>query len=157
MRLSAAERQELDAILAPYEQDAAVQSMAEYQQHGVVDTLSHVRNVAELCWWLAKRLHLDVDERALATGAFLHDFYLYDWHGSGWQHSFKHPGRARINARNYFDVDEKTQDVIARHMWPINISRVPNSVESALVCVADKIVSAHETLFQRREKKRLVD
>jgi len=148
-QLTQEERIRLDSILKGFEADPYVRSMADYTQHGAVDTLTHCRSVAALSWLIAKRLHLDVDERVLAQGALLHDFYLYDWHGAGWRHSYRHPEAARRNAVERFHVDEATQDVIASHMWPINPTHIPSSTEAWLVTIADKIVSAHETLFQR--------
>jgi len=155
MRLQQQERAQMDAILAPYADDPRVLSMASYTQHGVVSTLDHCRSVAEVSWWISKRLHVPVDERPLLTGAFLHDFYLYDWHGSGWQHSYRHAPRACKNASKAFGVDKHTQAIIRSHMWPIGITHPPRTREAVIVCLADKLVSLHETLFQRKRRRRI--
>lgn len=155
MRLSTEERATLEATLTPYVRNRLVQSMSSYVQHGVVNTLDHCRSVAEVSLWLARRLHLNVDTNALLVGACLHDFYLYDWHGAGWRHSYRHAARARENAVKYFDVDERTQQVIRCHMWPLGITHVPHSREAVIVCLADKYVSLHETLFQRNQRRRI--
>ena len=149
MRLREEERAELDAVLAPYEADERVQSMGHFVQHGRVSTLEHCRSVCALSWWLCKRLHLKVNEQVLVAGALLHDFYLYDWHGAGWRHSYRHAERARRNAVEYFGIDARTQAVIRCHMWPIGITHIPRSREAVLVSIADKCVSLHETLFLR--------
>lgn len=153
MRLTADEREQLEATLAPYEGDSEVRRMASFVQHGSVDTLSHCRSVAEVSWWLAHRLHANVDRTSLLVGALLHDFYLYDWHGAGWRHSYRHAECARRNAAQRFDVDRHTQQVIRCHMWPISITHVPSTREALLVCIADKYVSLHETLFQRHRRR----
>ena len=155
LQLTQQERDRLDSLLKGFEADPYVRSMAAYTQHGVVDTFTHCRNVAALSWFIAKRLNLKVDERVLVTGAMLHDFYLYDWHGAGWRHSYMHPEAARRTAVEHFHVDKATQDVIASHMWPINPLRIPSSTEAWIVTIADKLVSTHETLFQRKEAKPL--
>ena len=149
MPLSAEERDRLEELLAPYKRDADVLSMKRFTQHGSVSTFDHCQAVAELSYLLARRLPWKVDEKIVAAGAFLHDFYLYDWHGSGWRHSYRHAGRACENAVARFGIDEATQEVIRCHMWPISPTRVPRTWEAVIVGLSDKLVSLHETLFKR--------
>ena len=80
MQLSVTEREQLYAILEKYDQNPKVQQMREFIQHGDVTTYQHCKNVVLVSCWLNHRLHLGADETSLAVGAFLHDFYLYDWH-----------------------------------------------------------------------------
>ena len=80
MQLSDTERQRLTTILAQYDQHPEVQRMREFIQHGDVTTYQHCKNVVLVSFWLNRRFHLGADETSLAVGAFLHDFYLYDWH-----------------------------------------------------------------------------
>jgi uncharacterized protein len=150
MRLTKEDQQALNTTLAPYLKTDVVQQMASYTQHGKVSTLSHCMNVARTSLLLSRKLHLNVDEQTMLVGALLHDFFLYDWHGSGWRHSYRHAERARRNAVTHFGVDERTQHVIRCHMWPMGITRVPMTREAILVNLSDKYNSLHETLFQRR-------
>ena len=101
MQLSVTERERLYAILEKYDQNPKVQQMREFIQHGDVTTYQHCKNVVLVSCWLNHRLHLGADETSLAVGAFLHDFYLYDWHKKGTfhgirrlfeMHGFSHPG-----------------------------------------------------------------
>ena len=57
-----------------------VQRMRQFVQHGNISTFDHCLSVALLSYALVKLLHLPVNRRTLVLGAFLHDFYLYDWH-----------------------------------------------------------------------------
>ena len=82
MQLSDTERQCLTTILARYDQHPEVQRMREFIQHGDVTTYQHCKNVVLVSFWLNRRFHLGADETSLAVGAFLHDFYLYDWHSA---------------------------------------------------------------------------
>lgn len=158
MRLSQAERRQLYAILEKYDQHPDVQRMREYIQHGSVTTYQHCKNVVAASFWLNRRLHLGADETSLAVGAFLHDFYLYDWHKKGTfhglhrlfeMHGFSHPGYACINASRVFGITKKEQSIIASHMWPLTFRHVPSCREAVIVCLADKYCAVVESMFQR--------
>ena len=143
----------IEKTLSDIKSDCHVQKMKDFQQHGCVSTYEHCESVVELSYKINRALHLNSDMDTLLKGALLHDFYLYDWHeeddGSHQLHGFIHAERACLNAKRYFDVNEKIQHVIWCHMWPLNIRRIPKSREAWIVCVADKYVSVYETLFKR--------
>lgn len=153
IKLSKSERDSLHTCLKDYLKDGRVQQMNEYIQHGNVTTLDHCMNVTRMSMWLNHRLHIGGDDKSLAVGALLHDFYLYDWHcdddGSHRLHGFSHPGKASENAKKYFNIGQKEQKIIESHMWPLTISKLPSSREAVIVCIADKYCSAYETLFLR--------
>ena len=79
MQLSQTERERLSAILEQYDHHPKVQEMREFIQHGDVTTYQHCKNVVVVSCWINHRFHLGADETTLDVGAFLHDFYLYDW------------------------------------------------------------------------------
>lgn len=158
MQLSETEAQQLDAILDQYDRHPAVQQMRQYIQHGSVTTYEHCRNVVLVSYWLNRRLHLGADETALAVGALLHDFYLYDWHTSGSfhglrrlfeMHGFSHPKSACLNACSYFAITKKEQNIISSHMWPLTLRHMPKCREAIIVCLADKYCAIVESMFQR--------
>ena len=145
----AAERRFRDAV-ASLEDAARVPAMRACVQHGSVSTWDHCVRVAHASLSLAEALHLRVSERELTRAALLHDYFLYDWHEPGHTaHATQHPLLALRNAREDFDLTPLEQNVIASHMWPLPPTRVPQSREAALVCVADKWCSLVETLFMR--------
>ena len=90
MQLSQTERERLSAILEQYDHHPKVQEMREFIQHGDVTTYQHCKNVVVVSCWINHRFHLGADETTLAVGAFLHDFYLYDWHKQGSFHGLRH-------------------------------------------------------------------
>ena len=158
MQLSDTERQRLTAILAQYDQHPEVQRMREFIQHGDVTTYQHCKNVVLVSFWLNRRFHLGADETSLAVGAFLHDFYLYDWHKRSSfrglrrlfeMHGFSHPGYACVNAQRVFHITKKEQDIIASHMWPLTFRHVPTCREAFIVCLADKYCAVVESMFRR--------
>ena len=124
MQLSQTERERLSAILEQYDHHPKVQEMREFIQHGDVTTYQHCKNVVVVSCWINHRFHLGADETTLAVGAFLHDFYLYDWHKQG---SFRG----------------------ASHMWPLTFRHVPTCREAVIVCLADKYCAIVESMFRR--------
>lgn len=154
-KLTEAEEACMREILRGYADDPNALQMQEFIQHGTVTTYDHCMRVARIAFWLNRRLGCGADEVSLVRGAFLHDFYLYDWHHAKnithW-HGFKHPLIARYNAETIFDLNDIEKDIIQSHMWPLTLTLVPHSREAALVCLADKMSSTWETALERRPK-----
>lgn len=122
----------------------------EHIQHGTVTVHAHCINVAKHSLMLADKLKIRVRRRELIRGALLHDYFLYDWHDKEHinpfkLHGFFHPGRALRNATRDFELTEREQDIIRKHMWPMTIIP-PKCREAWIVTVADKWVSLLETL-----------
>ena len=129
--------------------------MKECTQHGKTSVYKHCLKVGFLSYLLAKKLKMDYI--SIARGAFLHDFFLYDWHttktAKHWYilkdlHGFKHPETAKENAVKIFDVNEIEQDIIENHMFPLTFYRLPKHKEAVIVILVDKYCSTIET-FKR--------
>jgi uncharacterized protein len=100
-------------------------------------------------YYLAKNFRLDA--AAVARGALLHDFFLYDWRTTGRRHHpVTHPRTALRNARKRFALTPIEQDIIATHMWPIGKPFYAYP-ESFLVSSVDKLVSAREAAAMLRQ------
>lgn len=156
-RLTPAESACVDEILRGYADNPHAQHMKDFIQHGTVTTYEHCMRVARIAFWLNRRLGLAADEVSLVRGAFLHDFYLYDWHhckGITHWHGFKHPQAALYNAETLFDLNNTEKDCIRCHMWPLTVTAVPRTREAVLVGTADKISSSWETVMERRAVRR---
>ena len=156
MKLKHEELRELAKARRELAQKGEFRTMRRYIQHGSVTTYEHVCGVAAMSLALAGLLHWKVDRDSLLKGALLHDFYLYDWHKQklGNLHGFHHPAAACRNAVEQYAINEKTQNIIRAHMWPLTLTVLPQSREAALVGTADKLVSMHETLFRRQKRKK---
>ena len=118
-------------------------------QHGGVTCFDHSVAVAVLSLRIARRLRLRLDRRSMVRGALLHDYFLYDWHVSDPSHrlhGFRHAQRALENAERDFLLNPVEADIIRRHMFPLNL-KPPRFQESAVVCCADKVCAAHETVL----------
>ena len=153
MKLTSEEKREIGAQLSALRKNPKFHAMRHYRQHGRISTYDHARSVALISFRLDKLLHAHSDRRTLLKAALLHDFYLYDWHRKDHPHAalhgFYHPAVAAKNAKKEYGVSEEVASAIRSHMWPLTLTRIPKSREAALVCLADKIAAARETLFQR--------
>jgi uncharacterized protein len=115
-------------------------------QHRKINCYDHSVSVACMSVWFVRRLNIDADVRNLIRGALLHDYFLYDWHEpdkSHRLHGFIHAKRALNNAKRDFDLSSMEEDIIAKHMFPLNPD-VPRYKESLIVNFADKICAACE-------------
>ena len=125
---------------------ANMQKEKKFLQHGKVSVYTHSVRVAVLSLFLAELLRVKVNEEAMMRGALLHDYFLYDWHekdDSHRWHGFSHARAALKNAKKDFQLGEIEQDVIQKHMFPLNL-KPPKYKESVLVCLADKLSALEE-------------
>lgn len=121
-----------------------VRSMKLYNQHRGVDCLKHSLNVSIFSYLICRKLGLDY--RSAARGGLLHDFFLYDWHCGnphGGLHAFRHPKIASMNAGRTFQLNQREQDVIKKHMWPLTVS-LPKYPETFIVILVDKFFCIRE-------------
>ena len=154
-RLSAKDRRLLKETLKELNRQGRLQEEKLAKQHGSTSVYQHSINVAYLSLWLAGRLPLRTDRRALVRGALLHDYFLYDWHhhrhpkGLKNLHGFRHPQTALKNAEKEYVLTPRQRDIIGKHMWPLTMTP-PACREAWIVTVADKYCSLLETLRLRR-------
>lgn len=145
--------QEVDKLL----QCTRAEESKKYFQHGTTSVYDHSLSVVYKSCELARRWGLAVDYRAMIRGAFLHDYFLYDWHDRKHRHrrphGFYHPGVALYNALKDVELSDKEQNIIRRHMFPLT-PVPPNCLEAWVVCIADKICSSKETLAGRKDRQK---
>lgn len=114
-------------------------------QHGDVSVMEHSISVCCVCLRIAKFTHLKFDYSALVRGSLLHDYFDYDWHkNEGHLHGYRHADIALTNAADDFSVNPIEANMIARHMFPLNI-RPPRYREGVVLCIADKACAIKET------------
>ena len=157
MKISEQDRADIKRCLAGIIDTPQAQSMKTFVQHGDITTYTHVINVVRMSCRVDGWLHAHSDRRSLIRGAFLHDFYLYDWHdptSNEGLHGFKHPVRALRKAEALFALNPKERNIIVSHMWPLTITRFPRCREAAIVCLSDKLCALYETVLK---DKRLFD
>ena len=144
---------EYETLIADLISHKKVASMRCFIQHGDVTTLAHSLNVSYLSYRICRSFGLDY--RSAARGGLLHDFFLYDWHEENdyeGLHGFNHPKIALQNARKYFALNPKEEDIILKHMWPLTI-RLPKSPEAFIVLMADNYAAMAEILIWHKQRR----
>lgn len=130
---------EFEEIIKDIENNETVQEMKNFKQHYDTSCYDHCRNVAYISYKICKKFNLDY--KAAARAGMLHDLFLYDWrkreNGRKGLHAFTHPKTALENAKKYFELSEKEEDIILKHMWPVTI-KLPKYSESYIITLADK-------------------
>ena len=127
--------------------DPRIINLCNFPQHHGSNTLRHVVAVAKRSFELAERFGWNIDEKALARGAMLHDYYQYDIKKEGlsaYKHGTSHPQIAMEKADKDFHLTDKEKNIIRSHMWPLTLGHPPKSKEAILVSLADKDVAAVE-------------
>lgn len=143
-----AKRQQLKSMIRRLEQQGRLGQERNYIQHGTTTVFAHSVRVARLSFKLARKLHLRVHRKSLLRGALLHDYFLYDWHEKDRSHRLHglfHAKAALNNAKKDFHLNKLEENIIARHMFPLNPA-FPRYKEAWIVCLADKYCAAEETL-----------
>lgn len=142
------ERKSFEALTRDFVNDPIVCQMKQFIHHGTTTAYQHCQMVAKKSLSFSRYFKMKVDEEALVRAAFLHDLFLYDWHGDDHPrpHGFLHPEIACQNAMKTFDLSSKEQNIIRSHMWPLTITTLPKSKEAFIVCFIDKWCAFSETI-----------
>lgn len=147
----------VDIIKDLLEKDS-VNQMKRYRQHFDVSTFEHCLNVSYISYKICKKLKLDYV--SMARAALLHDLFLYDWRNHGIhkkitdKHAFTHPKCALENAKKVTSLNEKEEDIILAHMWPVTF-KFPKYWESFIITLVDKY-SALEEMVKYYKKNSLL-
>lgn len=107
---------------------------------------NHSVRVAYLAYTLSKLF--GCDQTSTIRGGALHDFFLVrdDKNiATSTKMLIEHPKIAKQNAITYFGVNEKEQNIIESHMFPVS-NVAPKSKEAWLVTLSDKLVATFEGL-----------
>ncbi len=153
MYLTSQETNEIRQLLKGLLDTKEAGFMKQCIQHGHISTYDHVISVARLSFLLNRRLHLGAPDAELVRGAFLHDFYLYDWHQNGYPgrlHGLHHPAAALKNAEQRYTLTPAERNIIKSHMWPLTLFTFPRCRAACIVCLADKICSSYETIVRNK-------
>lgn len=119
------------------------QSLKNDPHHGL-NRYEHVLRVAKNTYRFSKIMHMDYI--SATRGALLHDYFNDSDYGSV-KGVFKkdsiHPVIALNNARREYSLNDKEENIIVSHMFPLGDIK-PNCKESWLVTSIDKSVALYE-------------
>lgn len=122
-----------------------VQEMKNFTQHFGTTRFDHCYSAAYYSYWICKKLHLDY--KSATRAAMLHDLFLYDWKDENLHfrfHALHHAKMACENACNLFDLNQKEQNIIITHMWPVTFN-FPTSIEGFILTFVDKYCAISES------------
>ena len=138
--------QEFEQIIMDMKENEIVQKMKDYRQHYDTSCYEHCLNVSYISYKICKKTKLDYV--AVARASMVHDLFLYDWRkrqdGRKGLHGFTHPKTSLENAKKLFELSEKEEDIILKHMWPLTL-KFPKYKESWVVTCVDKYCAIKES------------
>ena len=156
MNSSSISANEFRAIIKDIVENDTVQQMRNFRQHYDTSCFEHCYKVALYNYIICKKLNLDYTSAARA--GMLHDLFLYDWRirepGRKRFHAFHHPRIALNNSLKIFDLNEKEQDIILKHMWPITVIP-PKSMEAFIITLVDKYCALSESYVHYKQSRKL--
>lgn len=140
--MSQRQKEEFECLVKDIIDNKEFQKLDNELHHGIT-RYSHSMRVAKATYNTTKALGLDYKEATRA--ALLHDFFLDNQFSK--EESKKkfstHPQMAVENAKKYYELSEKQENIIESHMFPANLT-VPKSAEAWAVSLMDKSVAAYE-------------
>ena len=151
-----ADEKKFEELLNNMTESEALQILKTIPQHKGNTTFAHCVHVTQMSFKLARMFGIEIDPASLVRGAMLHDYYLYDTKTmeiSDYQHALFHPQLALYYASQLFNLNEKEQNIILSHMWPIPGAPLPKSKEAWLVIIADKICACQEMSAGRKAQE----
>ncbi len=138
-------------ILSSVNTNSDFKMSRNFIQHGSTSICTHSIMVAYQSCKIAEKSGVRISYKELIRGALLHDYFLYDWHDKEHNHrrphGFFHPLAALANAERDFELTDIEKDIIKKHMFPLT-PVPPRYKESWIVCLADKMCSAKETIIR---------
>lgn len=117
--------------------------------HGIT-RYDHCLRVAYFSYKVSKFLHLNYEE--ITEAALLHDFFLDEIDTeSGYKKLIMHPQIAAENAKKYFQITKRQEDMIKTHMFPVTILP-PTHIGSYIIDFVDDIAAIYEKSSTTRKE-----
>ena len=127
------------------------QSLKNDYHHGLNRYL-HIMHVAKISYYISKFLKLDYI--STTRGALLHDYFNESDYldKKGLEKPRIHPFLSLTNAKIYFKLNIKEENIIISHMYPIGNIK-PCYPESWIVTIVDKSVATYEYIRYKYKDK----
>lgn len=132
---------EFHRIVKPLLENSNFNETKNLVHHGI-SRYEHSMRVAYFSYKITKFLKLDYKETTEA--ALLHDFFTNEVEDENQIAKLRrHPKCAAANAKKYFEISEKQEDIILTHMFPVTFTP-PKYLESWIVDLVDDVASIYE-------------
>ena len=132
---------EFNRIVKPLLDSCPFEETKKNKHHGIT-RYEHSMRVAYFSYIVTKFLRLDYKETTEA--ALLHDFFTDEVKDkNGIARLRQHPSCAVENAKKYFELSAKQEDIIKTHMFPVTFTP-PKYLESWIVDLVDDVASIYE-------------
>ena len=132
---------EFHRIVKPLLDNCPFEETKKSKHHGIT-RYEHSMRVEYFSYIVTKLLRLDYKETTEA--ALLHDFFTDEVkEKNGIARLRKHPSCAVENAKKYFELSDKQEDIIKTHMFPVTFTP-PKYLESWIVDLVDDVASIYE-------------
>ena len=132
---------EFNSLIQPIVENEEFLKTKNIKHHGLT-RYDHSRRVAYFSYLVTKFLRLDYKETTEA--ALVHDFFTDEVkEKNGLARLRQHPTCAVENAKKYFELSDKQEDIIKTHMFPVTFTP-PKYLESWIVDLVDDAASIYE-------------
>lgn len=133
--------EEFQRIIDPILRNEEFLKTKEKRHHGIT-RYDHLMRVSYYSYIITKVLHLNYQETTRA--ALLHDFFLDETESDSSVGALQnHPMYALANAKKYYDLTDREEDIIKTHMFPVTF-KPPKYLESWIVDLVDDVAGVYE-------------
>ena len=124
----------------------------DIMHHGL-NRFDHCIRVSYYSYKITKLLKLGYKD--VARAGLLHDFFFVDNNDVDATKRLdvliNHPKYALTNSKRYFELNEKEENIITSHMFPVAL-KAPKYAESWIVDIVDNIVAIGEAAYITRKQ-----
>ena len=140
---------EFRSIIKPLLDNCPFEETKKEKHHGIT-RYEHSMRVAYFSYIVTKFLRLDYKETTEA--ALLHDFFTTEVkEKNGIARLRQHPKHAVENAKKYFVLSDKQEDIIKTHMFPVTFTP-PKYLESWIVDIVDDVAAIYEKTYSIKKE-----
>lgn len=124
----------------------------DIMHHGL-NRFDHCIRVSYYSYKITKLLKLGYKD--VARAGLLHDFFFVDNNDVDATKRLdvliNHPKYALTNSKRYFELNEKEENIITSHMFPVAL-KAPKYAESWIVDIVDNVVAIGEAAYITRKQ-----
>ena len=132
---------EFQSLINPILKNPEFLKTKDKVHHGMT-RFDHLIRVSYYSYYITKKLHLNYRETTRA--ALLHDFFLDETKKDSCIKKLQnHPEYALKNAKKYYELKDREEDIIRTHMFPVTL-KPPKYLESWIVDIVDDVAGIYE-------------